>query len=297
MIFSLLLSFVSRQKKVEFSGGKVARKHKSRKDKKMNNKPIGIFDSGMGGLTVWKEVVKALPEESVIYYGDGANCPYGGKSQEELINLSEEIVKFFVEKGVKLIVVACNTATAGAIAYLREHYDIPFVGMEPAVKPAAQHSKSGIIAILATASTLKGRLFQETSERFAGDVTILSSIGEGFVELIESGREDSPEAEEAVRRTVEPLLEQGADHLVLGCTHYPFLEGALRKTIGKRNVLLVNPAPAIAGRVKEVLQDINAGAEKGSIPSYEYHSSGSEMYRKQLQERGERILNALTSKE
>ena len=257
----------------------------------MNNSPIGVFDSGMGGLSVWKEIVKTLPEESVIYYGDGANCPYGGKSQEELIRLSEGIVKFFIDKGVKLIVVACNTATAGAIAYLREHYDIPFVGMEPAVKPAAQHSKSGIIAILATAATLKGKLFQETSERFSDDVTILSSIGEGFVELIESGRENSPEAEEAVRNTVEPLLERGADHLVLGCTHYPFLEGALKKVIGEREVVLVDPAPAIAQRVKEVLQERNALAEQGHMARHEYYSSADENYRKRLQERGEQIFS------
>ena len=256
----------------------------------MNNAPIGVFDSGMGGLSVWKEIVKTLPNESIIYYGDGANCPYGGKSQEELIRLSEDIVKFFIEKGVKLIVVACNTATAGSIAYLRERYDIPFVGMEPAVKPAAQHSKSGIIAILATAATLNGKLFQETSERFSDDVTILSSIGEGFVGMVESGREDSPEAEEAVRQTVEPLLEQGADHLVLGCTHYPFLESALRKVIGEREVALVDPAPAIAQRVKEVLQERDELAEPGHRACHEYYSSADESYRKRLQERGERIL-------
>ena len=256
----------------------------------MNNAPIGVFDSGMGGLSVWKEIVRTLPEESIIYYGDGKNCPYGGKSQEELIHLSEGITKFFIEKGVKLIVVACNTATAGAITYLRGNYKIPFVGMEPAVKPAAQHSKSGIIAILATAATLKGKLFQETSERFSGDVTILSSIGEGFVGLVESGREDSPEAEEAVKRTVEPLLEQGADHLVLGCTHYPFLTEALEKAIGDRDVVLVDPAPAIAQRVKEVLQEGGALAGEGHVAHYEYHSSADESYRKRLQERGEYIL-------
>ena len=256
----------------------------------MNNAPIGVFDSGLGGLSVWKEIVRALPNESIIYYGDGANCPYGTKSREELIRLSEEIVRFFIDKGVKLIVVACNTATAGAISYLRAHYDVPFVGMEPAVKPAARHSKSGIIAVLATAATLLGRLFQETSERFSGEVTILSSIGEGFVELIESGREDSPEAEEAVRNTVEPLLRQGADHLVLGCTHYPFLAGALKKTIGNRDVTLVDPAPAIALRVKEVLRENDALAGIGHAPCYTYCSSGGETYRQRLQERGKRIL-------
>lgn len=259
----------------------------------MNNAPIGIFDSGMGGLSVWKEIVKALPGESVVYYGDGANCPYGGKSAEELIALSDGIVRFFMERGVKLIVVACNTATAGAIGYLRERYDVPFVGMEPAVKPAAQHSESGVIAILATAGTFKGRLFRETAERFAGEVKILSSIGEGFVELIESGREDSAEAVEAVRRTVEPLLAQGADHLVLGCTHYPFLTGALKKVIGGRRVTLVDPAPAIAQRVKEVLRERNALAEAGHLAKYDYFSSGDEAYRQCLEERGNRILEQI----
>jgi len=260
----------------------------------MNSSPIGVFDSGIGGLSVWKEIVKTLPEESIIYYGDGKNCPYGGKSREELIELSESIVRFFIEKGVKLIVVACNTATAGAISHLRKNYDIPFVGMEPAVKPAAQHSKSGIIAILATAATLEGDLFRETSERFAGEVTILSSIGEGFVELIESGRENSPEAEETVRATVDPLLRQGADHLVLGCTHYPFMTEVLVKVIGEREVTLLDPAPAIAQRVKEVLRERDVLAPVNQHPNYEFFTSADEEYRKRLEERGERILAGLS---
>ncbi len=259
----------------------------------MNNSPIGVFDSGMGGLSVWKEIVKVLPNESILYYGDGANCPYGGKSQKEIIRLSDEIVRFFIDKGVKLIVVACNTATAGAIGYLREHYQVPFVGMEPAVKPAAQRSASGVIAILATAATLQGKLFRETSERFAGEVTILTRIGEGFVELIENGREDSPQAEEAVRRTVEPLLAQGADHLVLGCTHYPFLTDALKKVIGDRNVTLVDPAPAIAQRVEAVLRERNAAADASHVAKYDYFSSGDEAYRRRLEERGEKILRQI----
>ena len=259
----------------------------------MNNAPIGVFDSGMGGLSVWKEIVKVLPNESILYYGDGKNCPYGGKSPQEIVRLSEEIVRFFIHKGVKLIVVACNTATAGAIGWLRERYEVPFVGMEPAVKPAAQHSASGVIAILATAATLQGKLFRETSERFAGEVTTLTRIGEGFVELIESGREDSAEAEEAVRRTVEPLLAQGADHLVLGCTHYPFLTGALKKVIGERNVTLVDPAPAIAQRVAAVLAERNAAADAAHVAKYDYFSSGDEAYRRRLEERGNRILKQI----
>ena len=259
----------------------------------MNNAPIGVFDSGMGGLSVWKEIVKALPDESILYYGDGANCPYGSKSPQQIVRLSDEIVRFFIDKGVKLIVVACNTATAGAIDWLRANYDIPFVGMEPAVKPAAQRSASGVIAILATAATLQGTLFRETSERFAGEVKVLSSIGEGFVELIESGQEDSAEAEEAVRRTIEPLLAQGADHLVLGCTHYPFLTGALKKAIGNRNVTLVDPAPSIARRVAGLLRERNALAEAGHLVKYTYFSSGGEAYRRRMEERGNRILKQL----
>ena len=259
----------------------------------MDNAPIGVFDSGMGGLSVWKEIVRALPGESILYYGDGANCPYGSKSPQQIVRLSDEIARFFAGRGVKLIVVACNTATAEAIGYLRERYRVPFVGMEPAVKPAAQHSASGVIAILATAATLQGTLFRETSERFAGEVKVLSSIGEGFVELIESGREDSPQAEEAVRRTVEPLLVQGADHLVLGCTHYPFLTDALKKAIGSRNVTLVDPAPAIARRVVAVLRERNALAEAGHRAKYTYFSSGDEAYRERLQQRGERILRQI----
>jgi glutamate racemase len=259
-----------------------------------NNAPIGVFDSGMGGLSVWKEIVRVLPRESVIYYGDGANCPYGGKSPDEIIRLSDDIARFFIDKGVKGIVVACNTATAGAIDYLREKYpEIPFVGMEPAVKPAAEHSASGVIAILATAATLQGKLFRETSERFSGEVKVLSNIGEGFVELIESGREDSPEAEEAVRRTVEPLLAQGADHLVLGCSHYPFLTGALKKVIGNRKVTLVDPAPAIAQRVAAVLRERNAEAEADHLAKYDYFSSGDEAYRRRLEKRGKDILRQI----
>jgi len=256
----------------------------------MNNLPIGVFDSGFGGLSVFKEIVAALPCESVIYYGDGGNCPYGGRSVEDVIFLADRVVRFLVERGVKMVVVACNTATAAAISYLRSSYSIPFVGMEPAVKPAARQSRSGIIAILATAATLRGGLFLETAERFSGDVTILSSSGEGFVELIEAGLENSLEAELAVRRTVEPLLERGADHLVLGCTHYPFLTDVLLKVIGDRDVTLVDPAPAIAARVKDVLSERGELADGSFFPVYSYFCSGDEHYRRRLEERGQMIL-------
>ncbi len=257
----------------------------------MNNAPIGVFDSGMGGLSVWKEIVKVLPNESILYYGDGKNCPYGDRSQLELIRLAEGVVRFFIERGVKLVVVACNSATAGAIDWLRTNYDVPFVGMEPAVKPAAERSCSGVIAILATPATLQGKHFRESSERVAErGIKVLSAVGEGFVELIEKGEETSAEAEEAVRRAVEPLLAQAADQLVLGCTHYPFLADTLKKVIGQREVSLVDPAPAIAQRVAAVLRERNALAEVGHVAKYDYFSSADEAYRSRLQARGEEIL-------
>lgn len=256
----------------------------------MNNAPIGIFDSGMGGLSVWREIVRALPGESLIYYGDGANCPYGGKSEAEIIRLSEAIVQFFIAKGVKLIVAACNTATAAAIDHLRAKYPkIPFVGMEPAVKVAAENSKTGVIAILATATTLDGRHFRETSKRYADRVTILPAVGERFVEWVESGREDTPEAEIAVRKTLEPLLTKNIDHIVLGCTHYPFLLKTMEKIVGGSGVTLLDPAPAVARRVKELLRERDLLADEGQKAVYPFFSSGGEEYRRGLQERAEKI--------
>ncbi len=255
-----------------------------------DNSPIGVFDSGLGGLSVWKEIVKALPEESVIYYGDGLNCPYGKKKPEEVIAISEGIVRFLLDKEVKLIVIACNTATATAVEYLRQHYPhVPFIGMEPAIKPAAEHSRTGVIGILATVNTLRGRLFRETSRRFAENVKVIPAVGEGFVRLVEENREDSPEALEAVRKAVEPLLEAGADHLVLGCTHYPFLAETIRKVIGERDVRLVDPAPAIAHRVVEILREKGACAIPGHRAEYAYYTSGDEKYLSRLKEKGEQV--------
>lgn len=257
----------------------------------MNNAPIGVFDSGMGGLSVWKEIVAELPHESTIYFGDGAGCPYGGKSQEEIIRLSDAIVRFFIEKHVKLIVVACNTATAAAIDHLRAKYpDLPFVGMEPAVKVAAERSCTGAIGILATATTLGGRHFRETSERYGDRVRIAPAVGEGFVELVEAGREDSPEAEAAARAAIEPLLAAGIDQLVLGCTHYPFMAPAIEKALAGRAVTLVDPAPAVARRTAEVLAGRDALAGADHPAKHEFFSSADEAYLGRLRERGERIL-------
>lgn len=235
--------------------------------------PIGMFDSGVGGLSVWREVVQLLPNEDVIYFADNANCPYGPRPAEEVIELSEKIVDFFLSKKVKLIVVACNTATAAAIDHLREKYDVPFVGMEPAVKPAALATKTGCVGILATAGTLGGKLFNHTKERYAADVNVVMQVGTGLVELVEQGLQYSERAKVLLQRYVSPMVEQHADYIVLGCTHYPFFRPLIDAVAGE-DVTIVDPAPAVARRVKEVLEHNALFSEDKHTPNYAFYSSG-----------------------
>ena len=218
---------------------------------------IGIFDSGSGGLSVYKELLKILPTEDYYYISDAGYCPYGPKSKDLILNRAIKISEFLIERGAEIIVVACNTATAAAIEYLRQRFDIPFVGMEPAVKPAAMCSKSGVIGVLATQGTFKGELYQATSEKYARkkQVKIIEKVGDGLVELVESGRTEGPEDEALVKKYIEPMLEAGADCVVLGCTHYPFLENVIRKVSSDR-LYVINPAPAVAKRVANLLQTV-----------------------------------------
>ena len=181
----------------------------------MNNNPIGIYDSGFGGLTVWREVRRALPGESLVYLGDGKNCPYGSRPEEEVRSLADDAVGELVAAGCKLIVVACNTATAAAIDFLRTKYaPLPIVGMEPAVKPACLHTRSGVVGVLATERSLDGELFRRTAARYGSGIEVLTVPGRGFVELVEQDREATPEAEACVREAVEGMLERGADQIV-----------------------------------------------------------------------------------
>lgn len=225
----------------------------------------GVFDSGAGGLSVWKELVSAAPEEQYFYISDNANCPYGPKSKEFIVGRAQAISDYLISEGAEIIVVACNTATAAAIDSLRSRYDIPFVGMEPAVKPAAIETKSGVIGVLATKGTFNGRLYIDTSEKFARsrDIRIIETVGEGLVELVEEGKTETPEAEALVRKYVEPMVSAGADHIVLGCTHYPFLSGLIEKIAGD-SVKILNPAPAVAAHAIKVLQDKRAKTEKSN---------------------------------
>ncbi len=237
------------------------------------NRPIGIFDSGVGGLSVWKELYKILPNEHFIYFADSKHCPYGSKSQEEVIHRSVKIVDYFISRGAKMVVVACNTATAAAIDYLRSHYDIPFIGMEPAIKPAASLTQSGAVGVLATEGTFKGRLFNETSQKYAGDIQVETVVGKGFVELVESCDFDSEKANRIVKDVVSPLLDKGIDHLVLACTHYPFLEDTIRKYTNPKNIEIINPAFPVARHTKTVLEQYDLMFKKSDNARNEFYSS------------------------
>ncbi len=213
---------------------------------------IGIFDSGVGGLSVWRELYREFPTEKYLYFSDAGYCPYGPKTKEEIIGRAKFITEFLIAQGAEIIVVACNTATAAAIEYLRGHYEIPFVGMEPAVKPAAINTKTGAIGVLATKGTFKGELYLRTLHKFASNAKVLEQIGEGLVELVENGETGTEKAKELIGRYVVPMMEQNVDHIVLGCTHYPFLESVIKEFTGDA-VIIVNPAPAIARRAGNVL--------------------------------------------
>ncbi len=248
----------------------------------MDNRPIGIFDSGIGGLTVWREVVKQFPEESMVYYADSGRCPYGPRPGSEIRDFSTEITRFLLEThNVKMVVVACNTATAAAIAHLRAAFSVPFVGMEPALKPAAAHSKSKTIGILATAGTFRGKHFQETRDRYAHACNVLLQVGEGLVQLVERGETEGPEAEHLLHTYLDPMLEAGADQIVLGCTHYPFLQKTMNGIVGDR-AAIIDPAPAVARQVGRLLEAHDLAAVTGNAPLYTFYTSGDEPHFRQL---------------
>lgn len=232
------------------------------------------MDSGVGGLSVMREILKVLPQERYVYFSDNAWCPYGEKSPEFIRERCRRITELMLSKGAEAMVVACNTATAAAIQTLRSEYGIPFVGMEPAVKPAALGTRSGVIGVLATAGTLKGSKYLNTKGRFQDEVKIVERVGKGFVELVESGELTGPHAEEVVGNSLRPLLEAGADTVVLGCTHYPFLLETLRKIAGPE-INFIDPAPAVARRLVEVLKE--KGIEPADAgPDVELIASGSD---------------------
>jgi len=233
---------------------------------------IGVYDSGQGGRSVLKELVALMPQEDYVYYADSAYCPYGPKDPQFIIERACAVTDFLIAKGCELIVVACNTATAAAISYLRSHYDIPFVGMEPALKPAALHSKTGVVGVLATYGTFKGSLYLNTLAKFSEDVKAIQRVGEGLVETVEAGVLDGPEVEHLVHKCIDPMIESGADHIVLGCTHYPFLQPVIERIAGP-GITVINPAPAVARQAQRILSGIKKTEPSDKKGSVEYYSS------------------------
>lgn len=236
-----------------------------------NKNPIGIYDSGVGGLSVLREVRGLLPSENMIYFGDQAKVPYGSRSIEELQQLAEGVMRFLLHQHCKLVVIACNTASATALKHVRDLYpDLPIVGMEPAVKPAAEQTSSGKVGVLATPSTFAGALYASVVERFAHDVEVFQDTCPGLVAQIEKGYLSAPKTRRILENAINPMLEAGVDTLVMGCTHYPFVIPEIQKiTRGKARV--IDPAPAIARQVKRVLEQrelLNPSTKTGKMTFY-----------------------------
>lgn len=215
--------------------------------------PIGFFDSGVGGTSIWKEVQQLLPNEHTIYLADSKNAPYGQKSKDEIIQFSIKNTEFLLNHNAKIIVVACNTATTNAIQILREKYSVPFIGIEPAIKPAGFITQTKRIGILATKGTLNSELFENTSGTLNNDIEIIEKVGEGLVDLIENGEIDSPKMNALLSEYINPMLEKNIDALVLGCTHYPYLIPQIEKIVGS-TIQIIDSGLAVARQTKAILE-------------------------------------------
>ncbi|MCP4020329.1 MAG: glutamate racemase [Desulfobacteraceae bacterium] len=247
----------------------------------MQNNPIGIFDSGVGGLTVVKEVQKILPNESIYYFADSGNCPYGSKTESETLRLTQKNIGFLLNQGCKLIVVACNTVTAVAIDILRAKYKVPFIGMEPALKPASIHTKAKRIGVLATENTFNGRLFKETFQKYANGIEVHIQPGNGLVELVEKGNHKGEHARKLLEKYLNPMLAIGIDTLVLGCTHYPFFS-ELITSITHNEVKIIDPARAVARQTKKIINEFDIAAPKETCCEFTFFTTGEKRTAKNL---------------
>jgi glutamate racemase len=254
--------------------------------------PIGIFDSGVGGISVLRAIREQMPEESVIYFGDQGHIPYGPRPMEQIRDFSEAITRFLLEQGAKVIVVACNTASAAALKYLREKFpDVQFVGMEPAVKPAAENTHTGKVGVLATPATFQGALYSSVVERFANGVELFQNTCTGLVQQIEQGNLEGKETRQILEDALLPMLEKDIDTVVLGCTHYPFIIPLIQNIVGD-NVRVIDPAPAVAKQTERLLDANELRKNSGSKGSVKFYTSGDpkeldSLLPKLLQESGE----------
>ncbi|AUS04837.1 glutamate racemase [Pseudotamlana carrageenivorans] len=236
----------------------------------MSTQPIGIFDSGVGGTSIWKEIQALLPQENMIYLADSKHAPYGPKGKQAIIDLSIKNTDYLINQGCKLIVVACNTATTNAIEFLRQNYKTPFIGIEPAIKPAALNSKTHTIGILATKGTLSSELFHKTAHLFASDSKIMEQEGHSIVELIEAGKLHSEAMKALLEEYLRPMIDADIDYLVLGCTHYPYLIPILLKLLPK-SIKIIDSGEAVARQTKAVLTQhnlLNPSSKKGKSTFY-----------------------------
>ncbi len=222
----------------------------------MNNSPIGIFDSGIGGLSILKEINRVLPNENTIYLADNKNCPYGNKNISEIIKLSLKNASVLIEMNCKIIVIACNTATTNAIKEIRNSFSVPVIGIEPAIKPAILNTKTNKIGVLATEMTLTSNLFNQTSSKFSDNIEIIEQIGFGLVNLIEKGNINKENTKQLLKSYIDPMLDSNIDQLVLGCTHYHFLIPIIRQIIPEK-ITIQDPNKAIAKQIKKILKSEN----------------------------------------
>ena len=240
----------------------------------MNKNSIGIFDSGVGGTSIWKEINTLLPNENTLYLADSKHAPYGSKGKEAIVDLSIKNTEYLLHNNCKIIVVACNTATTNAIDYLREHYKIPFIGIEPAIKPAALQTKTNAIGILATKGTLSSALFSKTAGMFSKSVNIIEQVGEGIVDLIETGKLHSPEMKSLLKIYLNPMIAANIDHLVLGCTHYPYLMPLLLDILPK-HVKIIDSGQAVARQTKAILEQNNLLNTSTSLTENRFLTNGN----------------------
>ncbi len=239
----------------------------------MNTQPIGMFDSGIGGTSIWSEIVRLLPNEHTIYLADSKYAPYGERSSDDIVSLSIKNTEKLIQMGCKMIVVACNTATTNAIRILREQYAIPFVGIEPAIKTAALATKTKKVGVLATKGTLSSKLFSDTSGRYANDVELIEVIGKGLVPLIEQDKIDDAAMRTLLQTYLTPMLEQDIDYLVLGCSHYPYLIPLLRSLI-PAHIKIVDSGEAVAKQTEKLLRlhGINGNVD---APNYQFFTNSN----------------------
>jgi glutamate racemase len=243
---------------------------------------IGVFDSGLGGLSVLRSIRQELPSQPVIYIGDQYHVPYGQRSLEEVRQFSMEVTRFLLSQGAELIVVACNTASAAALHSLRlEFPNVPFVGMEPAVKPAAEQTHTGVVGVLATYATFQAALYASLVERFANGVTLLQDPCIGLVGEIEKGNLDGPETRKILKNALEPMLAKGIDTVVMGCTHYPFVIPLVKEIVGA-DVRVIDPAPAVARQTRRMLSEHHLLAEGSQPASVRYYTTGDPVQMEKL---------------